>query len=168
VTGAKYAGLAVIFKEVQHILQFNIVGNLIDFGDRGVLRAVLNITDFNHEAHHIVPWALRNNDLVQHAAKGRYHMNHFDNGVELEKFRIATSSGTHGNHPTYNGKVEAKMNELWNNLRNYYGSASAVPVEVARTKLIELQNSIKNHIVQNPTIKINDLTLNGVNVPSVP
>ncbi len=167
VTGAKYAGITFVVGNIAHTLQFKKVGNLIDFGDRGLLRKVLGLTDANYDAHHIVPWALRENELVQHAAKGRYHMNHFDNGIELEKYRVATGAGTHANHPEYNIKVEAKMNELWQRLQNHYG-AGAVPVEVARIKLIELENSIRNHIISNPTVKINDLPLNGVNVPTVP
>ncbi|MBL7781357.1 MAG: AHH domain-containing protein [Saprospiraceae bacterium] len=166
-TGAKYAGLAILVGQIEHVLQFTRVGNIIEFGDKGVLRKVMGIVSDNHEAHHIVPWALRENELVQHAAKGRFHMNHPDNGIELEKFRIATGTGTHANHPQYNIKVEAKVNELWQRLQNHYG-AGAVPVEVARVKLIELENSIRNHIISNPTVKINDLTLNGVNVPTVP
>ncbi|MCC6280693.1 MAG: AHH domain-containing protein [Saprospiraceae bacterium] len=166
-TGAKYAGITVLFNGISHSLPFKKVGNLIDFGNRDNLRKILGITNTMHEAHHIVPWELAEHELAQHAGKGNFHMNHPNNGIELERFRADPGTGVHAYHPAYNNKVRAKMTELWQKLEDHYGTG-LVPVSVARQKLIELENNIRNHIDLNPTVKINNLTLNGVNVPSVP
>ncbi len=168
-TGAKYAGIVVLVKGVAHTLEVKKVGAIFEFGNRADLRTVMGITDATKEAHHIIPWTHSINPLVQKAAdsKKAFHMNHAQNGRELEKFRLDTGNGTHGNHPKYNEKVKEKMDLLWSQLQTHYGVGNVSP-DVAKAKLIELQNSIGAHIDANPTIKINDLTLNGVNLPSVP
>jgi hypothetical protein len=168
--GGKYAGL--FFKTadgVAHSLPYTrTAGNVFNFGNRNKLRSVLHIAEGStNEAHHIIPWEHSGPPLTQLAADGKFHMNHSKNGIELPRFRADPGTDTHANHPQYNLKVEAKMNQLWDQLTDYYG-ANSVPSSVAKEKLIELEESIRNHIIQNPTVKINDLTLNGVNVPNVP
>ncbi len=170
-TGAKWAGFMVLYKGVTHHFDVKLVNGIVDFGDRGKLRTILGITSSNHEAHHIIPWEHVGHDLTQLAGKGNFHMNHPLNGMELEKFRVntppGTPPGTHANHPHYNTEVEAKMDLLLENLEDYYGAGS-VPATIARQKLTELEANIAAHINLNPTVKINDLTLSGVNIPSVP
>ncbi|MBK8966686.1 MAG: AHH domain-containing protein [Lewinellaceae bacterium] len=132
---------------------------------------MLNITNPNHEAHHIIPWDLSNRNIVQKAADSKsvpYHMNHHKNGMELEKYRIDTNpNGTHANHPQYNNQVLSKMDNLWEALETHYGVGN-VPANVASTKLIQLQNSIANVITSYPTTKINLLDLSSVPIPVVP
>lgn len=166
-TGAKWAGLTVLFKGTVHHIDVKLVNGIVDFGDRNKLRTILGITNPNHEAHHIIPWVSVSHPFTQLAGKGNFHMNHPFNGLELEKYRLLTQAGTHGPHPQYNEKVLAKMDELWGNLQAHYG-VNTVPAAEARIKLIELQSNIAAHINLNPTTKINDLTLNGVQLPSVP
>lgn len=168
VTGAKWAGISVVVGSVVHHLNFNILNGLVDFGDRGFLRTVLGVTNPLREAHHVIPWNKTNHPLVQSAGKGNFHMNHPKNGMELEKFRFSNPNGVHANHPAYNDKVEGLMNALWIKLTNYYNGAANVPAGVAKDKLIELQQGIVANINANPNVKINDLTLTGVNVPNVP
>ena len=169
-TGAKYAGILIAFKNISHTLEIIKIGNFCDFGNRSDLRTVLNITNTNNEAHHIIPWDFRQLPIVQKAAESAnkpYHMNHFKNGKELEKFRFDTNpNGVHANHPQYNEAVEAKMEQLWNNLVIHY--SGSVPPDVASSKLIELQNSIETVIDANPNVKINLLNLSGVPIPNVP
>jgi hypothetical protein len=167
-TGVKWAGMTVTFKGVIHNLNFNLINGVVDWGSREDLRKVLSITNPNNEAHHIIPWSKKDHPLAQSAGKGNFHMNHPGNGKELEKFRFDNPGGVHANHPQYNAKVEDLMNQLWNKLTTHYGGASNVPVNVSKNKLVELQQSIAAHINANPTVKINDLTLNGVPVPNVP
>ena len=167
--GGKYVGLFVKSSNgVTHSLSVTrTAGNIIDFGNRNKLRTVLGITNTANEAHHIIPWELGNHELTQLAAEGKFHMNHPKNGIEVERFRADPGTGLHANHPQYNNKVLQKMDILMENLRDYYGPSS-VPSSVAREKLIELEENIRNHINLNPTVKINALTLNGVNIPTVP
>jgi hypothetical protein len=170
-TGAKWAGISFIFKGIKRDLEVKKIGNYLDFGTRGKLREVLNITDGIMEAHHIIPWELRNHELVQRAAQSGnvpYHINHFKNGKELEKFRIESNpNGQHANHPQYNTATEVKMDNLWRELKNHFGPGN-VPADVASAKLIELQNNIGAVIDANPTTKINLLDLSSVQIPSVP
>jgi hypothetical protein len=170
-TGAKWCGISVIFDGIVHQLKVTKVGNLFTFGSRSDLRQVLNITNPNHEAHHIIPWDLSNRNIVQKAADSKsvpYHMNHHKNGMELEKYRIDTNpNGTHANHPQYNNQVLSKMDNLWDALETHYGVGN-VPANVASTKLIQLQNSIANVITSYPTTKINLLDLSSVPIPVVP
>lgn len=167
-TGAKWAGVAVLFRGVTHHLEVKIVNGIVDFGKRGTLRSILGITNPLMEAHHVIPWAKMNLPLVQKAGRGNFHMNHPFNGMEIEKFRFSNPDGIHANHPAYNDKVGQLMNDLWTKLTNHYNGAAHVPPTVAKDKLVELQQNIVSHIKANPKVKINDLTLRGVHVPNIP
>jgi hypothetical protein len=94
---------------------------------------------------------------------------HARNGKELEKFRYDTNpDGTHAYHPQYNVAVENKMDDLFGDLEDYYGGLNNIPPDIASQKLVQLQDNIGSIIDANPTIKINDLDLSGVQIPTVP
>lgn len=124
-------------------------GNLIDFGDRGQLRKILNLATGNPlVAHHILPWALREHDLIQKAAKGGtpFHMNEVLNGLPITVFQH--NSG----HPGYISKVSAKLDELW----LQFGSDAMSP-ETARSVLESLIGQLKSLIQNNSTVKLDEL-----------
>ena len=79
----------------------------VDFGDRSDLRDSLGITDPNVQAHHLIPWDLRNHPLVQRGAQAGWQMNEAYNGMEL--------SGPHavGGHPNYNDYVEELLDSYY-------------------------------------------------------
>ena len=79
----------------------------VDFGDRSDLRDNLGITDPNVQAHHLIPWNLRNHPLVQLGAQAGWQMNEAYNGMEL--------SGPHavGGHPNYNDYVEELLDSYY-------------------------------------------------------
>lgn len=58
------------------------------------------------QAHHIIPWELRENELVKRAAKGGFNINGAENGIRL-------GPEVHlGSHPKYNEAVAAKLNSI--------------------------------------------------------
>jgi hypothetical protein len=167
-TGAKYAGITVLVGNSQFVLQFKkTAANLIDFGENK-LREILQIIDTNIEAHHLIPQGHILHPLTQLAARGNYHIHHPKNGIPLERYRVVDNpGGVHAPHPQYNIKVGLLMNDLMANLDNKYGVGNVPPV-VAKDKLIELQDIIRDYINQNPGVKLNELSFAGVQAPSVP
>jgi hypothetical protein len=172
--GSKWAAKVFTFKGTKWELKLthSATTGLIGFGSKTKLRKVLQIpTGSPKEANHIIPWQYTDHPLVQKAADAKtntYHMNHAANGKELEKFRYATNpDGTHANHPQYNQAVNGKMTQLMDALADYFGPNN-IPPDIASQKLIQLQDNIGSIIDANPTIKINDLDLSGVQIPSVP
>jgi hypothetical protein len=162
-TGAKYVNLGVKIAgtETVHLLKItNAGGGLLTFGAKSDLRTVMNITDAANDAHHVIPWSLQNKPIVQSAANATdvpYHMNHLKNGKEVKRFRFDQPDGIHANHPQYNAKVEAKMDQLWQDLIDDFGGEANIPPDEASQRLRDLQNFIRSKIDENPTTKINDL-----------
>ena len=89
------------------------IGSKIDFGDRAQLAKVIG-TLAGEEAHHIIPWALRNDDFIQSAAEVGFHLNDKVNGKSLKKYVKALQEGDHGNHPAYNKLVRDKIDDYIN------------------------------------------------------
>lgn len=64
------------------------------------------------EAHHILTWTKSgNHSVVQIAAKDGFHLNTFENGVGLLKYRKSLSEGMHGNHPAYDDYVVHRLTQ---------------------------------------------------------
>lgn len=160
-TGAKYAEVAVqTASGALRKLRLEVVGSVITFGQRDVLRSVMNITDPLNDAHHIIPWGKQTDPLVQLAAKADdipYHMNHIKNGKEVKKLRFDIPDGIHANHPQYDVKVQNWLTSIWDDLVDDFGGAANIPPNEASQRLRELQNYIGGIIDANPTVKINDL-----------
>ena len=84
-------------------------GDIIDFGDRNLLRKILGLTD-SQIAHHIIPWEMKEHKLIQKLAKNKnaLHLNERYNGIAL----IATQHA--GSHSEYNARVLRKLDEIFN------------------------------------------------------
>lgn len=121
--------------------------NLIDFGKRSNLRKILNITNSSVQAHHIMPWAFRESDLVQKAAKSSdaFHMNQFSNG-----FPLPTTNHLTG-HNLYNDKIQSILTD------NLPDINDMTPNE-AYTFLTGLNNHIKGLLQTNPTMNLGQIS----------
>jgi|GEM_PF-2484325 len=159
-TGAKYASILLNTPLGIKTLTSTLENGIILFGSRTDLRTILNITDPLAQAHHVVPWGKQGHDLVQLAAKCDdvpFHMNHLKNGVEAKTFRFDLPDGIHANHPQYDAKIQSRLDDILDQLTFQYGGVNNIPVKKASEKLRELQDEIRNLILNNPTVKINDL-----------
>jgi hypothetical protein len=81
--------------------------NACDFGRQSDLRQALGITDPNVDAHHLIPWALRNEPIVQKAAEAGWHMNHAYNGIPMPH------PHSYGGHPIYTKRVKQLLDDLY-------------------------------------------------------
>lgn len=123
--------------------------NLIDFGERSQLRTVLGLAKGDARiAHHIIPWARREHNLIQKAAQGNnaFHMNELLNGIP-----ISTLQHNYG-HPGYITKVLTKLDNLW----SQNGGSSMSP-HMARQLVEQLVNDIKATIQNNPNTVLDNL-----------
>jgi hypothetical protein len=127
---------------------WKVTNGVIEFGNRGQLRKVLNLAVGNPLiAHHIIPWAKSTNEVVQKAAKSAnaFHMNEALNGIPL-------STAVHnGSHAAYDQRVLDRLLEI----KNQYGP-NMTP-EQAYNGLTILVNDIKTAILNNPTTPINQI-----------
>jgi len=85
---------------------------LFTFGNPNELGKILKTSGTTSQAHHIVPWSLAENDLVQKAAEAGFHLNDELNGIVLQKYSKALAEGVHGNHPAYNQYIRKKLAEI--------------------------------------------------------
>lgn len=145
-TGAKYAfkikAVSTISTKVK--LTWKVVGDIIDFGNRGQLRKVLGLAVGNlDQAHHIMPWAWRNHDIIQKAASSgsAFHMNEALNGIAVAAWR------NQPNHNIYNNLLKSKLDALPSNLTP----------EQAYNQLTNIVNQAKQAIINNPNTHLNDL-----------
>ena len=82
---------------------------IITFGNPNQLAKVLNISGKNLHAHHIIPWQLFDNPVVQKAAEKGFHMNDAVNGIALKKYTKMLEDGIHAKHPAYTGFVQKQL-----------------------------------------------------------
>ncbi len=110
-TGAKYLVKVVKFADgsAAFLKITRKASGLIHFGSPNQLGRVLRTEGTNLHAHHIVPWALQDNPVVQKAAEAGFHMNDAVNGIALEKYTKLLEEGLHGNHPAYNEYVRIEF-----------------------------------------------------------
>ncbi len=146
-TGAKYA--SKVINTAGNYCKLNWIDNVgtILFGSRDQLARVIKPPSGYH-AHHLIPWEISNNPVVQQAAKAEgkspWHMNDVPNGAVL-------STTQHlGSHPEYTNAIRNRLQEI----EAHYG-ANLTP-ELAKDKCIYLANQAKLIISQNPTLKVND------------
>ena len=99
------------------LLKWTRTGGKIAFGDRGQLKRIIK-TVAGEEAHHIIPWDLGANRLIQAAAEIGFHLNSKINGRALKKFSKATEEGLHSSHKAYNNLVEKELNDYIKNGRS--------------------------------------------------
>ncbi len=135
----------------------NNVNEFLEFGYKGQLRRVLGLLKGDSRiAHRILPWAHRYHDVIQKAIKSadvtlpdgtvlkRWHMNDQTNGIPLDP-AVHT-----GNHSTYSGKVQTKLNQI-----NDQVSTN----EDALKALKELTDQIRIWISNNPGVHIDNINL---------
>lgn len=83
----------------------------ITFGDQNQLRKILELTDTNMHAHHIIPWqkSIQEHPVIQKAAKSKnaFHMNESLNGIPVQKIRNST-------HNDYNNLIKMKLDQIYN------------------------------------------------------
>jgi hypothetical protein len=127
----------------------------ISFGLRTYqLRRVLGLAAGDvRQAHHIIPWELAENEVVQAAAKlpgqNAFHMNDLINGIALDK-----SVHVEGMiHLHYSNKIKAKLIDIQNNLGPNIDPAAA------KFELESLITKIRNWIQQNPGVNINNIII---------
>lgn len=148
-TGTKYARkIVTVSGKTTNLIMIVGEDGLIKFGKdvyegREQLRRALN-TPFGHQAHHIIPWELREHPVVQAAASvgnnSAFHMNEILNGISLPN-SLGSGLPQHlGSHPNYTEKVRESLTEIQNQL------GSSMNPTNARQKLIELVGSIETRI----------------------
>lgn len=124
----------------------------IYFGSTGgKLRKVLGITDSTLHAHHLIPWAMRNHELVQKAAKSgnAFHLNEALNG-------IPRPSGLHlTGHSAYNAKI-------FSILENYKNSINSI--DEAYDFISGFADHIRTLINNNPNLNSGQIA-NLINYP---
>ena len=167
-TGAKYARIAVKIADdsvVEFLVKLNSAGKITFPLPQGkTFRQIVGVANDLDEAHHLIPQALWNHDLVQYAASAKrktFHMNHPKNGMAAKKYRIDYQpDGIHANHPNYNNQVSQKMDEIKQGLEADYGMPlEQIDPDVVAERLINFQNYLKDLIEANPNTKINDLII---------
>jgi len=122
---------------------------VVYFGSSGnQLRKVLGITVSTLQAHHIMPWALRNNNVIQKAAKSgnAFHLNEALNGIPVASWR------NQPNHNAYNNLIESKLNTF----NNLYPNAS---VDDAYNFVRDLIEDVRDWVIKNPNSHLNNLVL---------
>lgn len=127
---------------------WKVSNGVIEFGNRGQLRKVLNLAVGNPlVAHHIIPWAKSTNEVIQKAAKSAnaFHMNSALNGIPL------TTAVHNGSHAAYDQRVVDRLLEI----RNTYGP-NMTP-DQAYAGLMDLIQDIKTAILNNPGTPINNI-----------
>ncbi|MBX2927938.1 MAG: AHH domain-containing protein [Saprospiraceae bacterium] len=104
-------------------------------------------TPFGQQAHHIVPWATTNHQVIQKAASAGsdkvFHPNEVFNGISLPTSRHS------GDHPNYSNLIQQRLN-VW---QDTYSNAT--PEQAAKSVRQWLQ-TLKAQI-QNSTAHINDI-----------
>ncbi len=127
-------------------LPYTLVNGIVDFGSRNSTkfrRMVGLVTGDPRQAHHIIPWGKRLNDLVQKAARAgkTFHINEALNAVPVEAWR------NQPNHNIYDQNVQNLLDTLPDNL---------TPNE-AYDEILSIIDTIRNTIINNPDVHLNDL-----------
>ncbi len=121
-TGTKYLAFAVKTASGKTVnLAVKMVGNVVEFGDRGYLRKALDLaTGDPRQAHHLISWEHKEHRIIQEIAKNAkkgsdfFHMNHPKNGFAIEAWRQAARSGEPVGHHLYNLRVVDGLNKIQN------------------------------------------------------
>ena len=129
------------------------VGNKIEFGSRSDIRLTLGLTSgTGTEAHHIITWTKGgDHKIVQLAAEDGFHLNMFENAVELEKY-FEGVGGMHGNHPAFDAFMEFRLNDF--DSRNPVLSAAKANEYLQQILIPELSTHING--AKNSTLNLNE------------
>ena len=129
-------------------LVWKVTNGVIEFGNSGQLRKVLNITSSALQAHHLIPWASRTKTVVQRAAKcsNAFHMNEALNGIAVATWR------NQPNHTAYNILIDTKLTSY------ILDNPNATPQQ-CYDFLTNLIDNIRTWVINNPNSHLNDLVL---------
>lgn len=145
--GTKFGLLLVTTNTGTTKLVWRVVGNLLQFGNRGQLRKILNLGVGNPlVAHHIIPWAKSGHAVIQRAARSinAFHLNKAINGIPL-------STAIHnGSHSHYDDIIVEKMDDFIQQFPN------ATPDDCLNY-LLDIIGDARSAILNNPTTPINQL-----------
>lgn len=146
-TGTKLAYKTASHVGAKQVLKWLVKTNgKIDFGYSNQLRKVMgNLVKTGEHAHHIIPWAVRENELVQRAAQAgdAFHINDLVNGIPVAAWRNT-------NHPAYSTKVQVLMDNV---LRD---NPNITPNE-ALEQLNNIIDYVTTIIKNNPNSRLQDL-----------
>lgn len=163
-TGAKYARkiqnlagnnmtLKFLYKQTDDLVIFG--GASSENAARRQLRNILK-TPSGFQAHHIIPWELRNHPVVQAAARvpddDAFHLNELLNGISLPTAAGGNLPKHLGSHPDYDLRVRASLNAIETDLGN-----NMSPVDAAR-ELRKLIQRINTQIKSTQGGTINDVS----------
>jgi len=140
-TGAKWMGKVVKLSNGKKIfLNFTRrADGLIDFGSPNQLGKILKTNGATLQAHHLIPWALKDNPVVQKAAEAGFHLNDELNGLRLKPYSKELGNGVHGNHPAYSTYVSNQFTDF-----EKYATNPQVAKEFIEKELIpDLKNKIE-------------------------
>ena len=147
--GTKFGLMVITTATGKTKLVWKLVNGTYEFGSRGQLRKILNITSASIQAHHIMPWAKSTHEVIQRAAKlgvNPFHMNSALNGIAVAAWR------NQPNHFAYDNLIIKKLN------RFYELNPNATPKE-CYDFVTDLIGDIKQWIINNPNSHLNDLVL---------
>lgn len=124
---------------------FKAAGDVISFGDRNLLRKVLGLAVGDaRQAHHIIPWDLAENKLIQRLAKSKnaFHLNERYNGMALETIQHL------GSHQAYTTRVTNELEKI---------ERKGLSDDDAFREVKDLIERIRSAIEANPTKDIDDI-----------
>ena len=150
-TGTKFAKKLIIAADNSRrtLKWMKLPSNIINFGDRGLLRKILGLAGGDSRiAHHLIPWEHGIKDIIQKAAHGDFHLNEILNGIPL------TAIQHNGSHAVYNQKIADKLQYLWDNF-----GQGGMSIQTAQTLVRNLGNDIRAWIVAHPNESINNIIL---------
>ncbi|WP_310557353.1 hypothetical protein [Flavobacterium sp.] len=128
---------------------YKLIDGTIVFSNRGQLRKVLGIVNNAIHAHHVIPYGLSSERLVQLAArfssptKKAFHINDIANGIAMPKdFHL-------NGHLAYSNKIKARMEVL-------YGYANG-NIELAYDLLTDYMDDVRDIIAANPNLTLGQI-----------
>lgn len=122
----------------------------VTFGSRDFLKKVIDPPS-GTQAHHIIPWNLQSNNVVQTATKrdgaSPWHMNAPDNGIPLGPEQHL------GQHSAYDDAIAGKLQQI----NDAMGGLSLTDASnLAHDKLIVLTTKVRTILETNPHLKVNN------------
>uniref|UniRef100_UPI00286C9C5E AHH domain-containing protein n=1 Tax=Flavobacterium sp. TaxID=239 RepID=UPI00286C9C5E len=128
---------------------YKLANGVIVFSNRSQLRKVLGIVNNAIHAHHVIPYGLSSEPLVQLAArfssqaKKAFHINDIANGIPIPKdFHL-------NGHSIYSAKIKARMQIL-------YGDANG-NMELAYDLLTNYMDDVRDIIAANPNMTLGQI-----------
>ena len=114
------------------------------------------------ENHHIIPRSLSGkNQLLQDAIRKGFKLDGKGNKIPVEKFSKTTGTGRHAKHGKYTERVADKLEKASKELDNVNKDADS-PYKIPLEDFNRIVEEIRQKIIDNPDVKINDLEFQTV------